>query len=46
MSEVLEVHTSSGTTGKAAISFLTRKDIKKGNKAISQAWKTFGSKPR
>jgi len=42
MSEVLEVHTSSGTTGKAAISFLTRKDIKKGNKAISQAWKTFG----
>jgi len=42
MSNVLEVHTSSGTTGTPAISFLTRKDIEEGNKAISQAWKAFG----
>lgn len=42
MQNVIEVHTSSGTTGKAAVSYLTKKDIIEGNKAISQAWKSFG----
>ncbi len=42
MQNVIEVHTSSGTTGKAVVSYLTKKDILEGNKAISKAWKTFG----
>jgi phenylacetate-CoA ligase len=42
MSKVLEVHTSSGTTGKPAVSFLTRNDINESNEPISRAWKTFG----
>lgn len=40
--EIIEVHTSSGTTGKSVLSFFTKKDIKIGSREISKAWKCFG----
>src|SRR3989338_7146949 len=40
--DVVELHTSSGTTGKAALSFLTKEDLKNSSKAIAKAWKCFG----
>ncbi|MFA5962322.1 MAG: AMP-binding protein [Parcubacteria group bacterium] len=42
VSDVIELHTSSGTTGKATLSFYTKEDLKNGSKAIAQAWKCFG----
>lgn len=42
MLDVVEVHTSSGSTGKAAVSFFTKKDIEEGNREISKAWVEFG----
>lgn len=42
LSEVLEVHTSSGTTGAPTISFYTKKDLKKGSEEIARAWRSFG----
>jgi len=39
---VIEVHTSSGTTGKATLSYFTREDLKIGSKAIAEAWNCFG----
>lgn len=40
--EIIEVHTTSGTTGKPTLSFFTKKDIAEGSEAISEAWRTFG----
>jgi len=40
--EIVEVHTSSGTTGKSTLSFFTKKDLLKSSHHISQAWKNFG----
>lgn len=40
--EIIEVHTTSGTTGKPTLSFFTKKDLEESSKAISEAWKTFG----
>lgn len=42
LSEVLEVHTSSGTTGAPTLSFYTKKDLKKGSEEIAKAWMSFG----
>jgi len=42
MSDVIEVHTSSGTTGKATLSFYTADDLIASSTAISEAWKCFG----
>lgn len=39
---VVEVHTSSGTSGKPVGSFLTKQDIRTGNAAIGKAWRAFG----
>ncbi len=41
-SKVVEVHTSSGTTGKPALSFYTKRDLKKGSEVIARAWRNFG----
>lgn len=40
--EIVEMHTSSGTTGKSTLSFYTKKDLKEGSRAISEAWSCFG----
>ncbi|KKT82132.1 MAG: hypothetical protein A2700_03070 [Candidatus Blackburnbacteria bacterium RIFCSPHIGHO2_01_FULL_44_64] len=40
--KIIEVHTTSGTTGKPTLSFLTRKDLNESSKAISEAWRAFG----
>lgn len=40
--EIIEAHTTSGTTGKPTLSFFTKKDLAEGSKAISEAWRTFG----
>ncbi len=40
--DVIELHTSSGTTGKATLSYFTKEDLKNSSKAISKAWKCFG----
>lgn len=40
--KIVEVHTSSGTTGVPTISFYTKKDLEEGSKAIAKAWKSFG----
>lgn len=42
INDVVEIHTSSGTTGKAALSYLTKEDLKNSSKAIAKAWKCFG----
>lgn len=42
MREVVELHTSSGTTGKATLSFFTKADLINSSKAIAKAWKCFG----
>lgn len=39
---VVEMHTSSGTTGNPKASFLTKRDIKMSNKHLAKAWKSFG----
>ncbi len=41
-SKVIEMHTSSGTTGRPTLSFYTKKDLEEGPKAISIAWANFG----
>ncbi len=41
-SKVIEMHTSSGTTGKPTLSLFTQKDLEEGSKAISIAWANFG----
>ncbi len=40
--DVIEVHTSSGTTGKAALSYFTQEDLEIGSGEISKAWGCFG----
>lgn len=40
--EVIEMHTSSGTTGKATLSYFTREDLEAGSNAIAEAWQCFG----
>lgn len=40
--DVIELHTSSGTTGRATLSFLTKEDLEIGSTAISESWKCFG----
>ncbi len=40
--DIIEVHTSSGTTGKATLSYFTKEDLKVGSKAIAKAWQCFG----
>lgn len=40
--KVIELHTSSGTTGKVSLSYFTKKDLITGSDAISEAWKCFG----
>jgi len=39
---IIEVHTTSGTTGKPTLSFFTKNDLTEGSRAISEAWMTFG----
>lgn len=40
--DVIELHTSSGTTGKPTLSYFTKKDLKSGSEAIAKAWECFG----
>lgn len=40
--EVVEVHTSSATTGRAVPGFLTKRDQSRGAAAIAEAWANFG----
>src|SRR5680860_26501 len=40
--DVIEVHTSSGTTGKSTLSYFTQEDLKIGSREISRAWDCFG----
>jgi phenylacetate-CoA ligase len=40
--DVIEMHTTSGTTGKPTLSFYNKKDLEIGSEAISRAWKNFG----
>ena len=40
--EVVEVHTSSGTTGQATLSYFTKEDLRASSFAISKGWKCFG----
>jgi len=40
--DVVELHASSGTTGKATLSFFTKEDLKNSSKAVAEAWKCFG----
>jgi phenylacetate-CoA ligase len=42
INEIIEMHTSSGTTGKATLSCFTREDLIASSKAISEAWRCFG----
>lgn len=39
---VIEMHMTSGTTGKPTLSFYTKKDLDKGSAAIARAWANFG----
>lgn len=39
---VVEMHMTSGTTGKPTLSFYTKKDLEIGSAAIANAWKNFG----
>jgi len=41
-SNVIEMHMTSGTTGKPVLSFYTKKDLEEGSKAIAHAWVSFG----
>lgn len=41
-SNVVEMHMSSGTTGKPTLSFYTKKDLDEGSMAIATAWANFG----
>ncbi len=41
-SKVIEIHTSSGTSGRPVGSFLTKRDIEKSSMEIGKAWATFG----
>jgi phenylacetate-CoA ligase len=38
LSKVIEVHTSSGTTGKPVLIFLTKKDLEISNKVLARTW--------
>lgn len=40
--EVVEMHTSSGTTGKATLSYFTQEDLEASSNAIAEAWQCFG----
>ncbi len=40
--DVIEMHTSSGVTGKATLSYFTQEDLEIGSKAIAEAWRCFG----
>ncbi len=42
--EVIEVHTSSGTSGTPTVSFFTHQDLEVSAKYIAKAWKNFGIK--
>lgn len=42
MDKVVEMHTTSGTTGKVTLSFYTKEDLLSGSRAISRAWKELG----
>ncbi|MFT4304570.1 MAG: phenylacetate--CoA ligase family protein [Candidatus Woesearchaeota archaeon] len=42
LKDVIEVHTSSGTTGQPQITFLTKKDLEIASNYVSKAWKEFG----
>lgn len=41
-SDVIEMHMTSGTTGKPTLSFYTKKDLDEGSRAIAKAWANFG----
>lgn len=40
--EVIEMHTSSGTTGEPQVTFLTKEDLEIASNAVSEAWSEFG----
>jgi phenylacetate-CoA ligase len=42
MQDVVEMHTSSGTTGKSTLSYFTKNDLMVSAREISKAWKSFG----
>ena len=40
--KVMEIHTSSGTSGRPVGSFLTKFDVEEGSREIGKAWANFG----
>jgi phenylacetate-CoA ligase len=40
--KIMEIHTSSGTSGRPVGSFLTKLDVEEGSREIGKAWSTFG----
>lgn len=42
LDDVIEVHTTSGTTGVPTLSFFTKRDLENGSKAVAKAWRAFG----
>ncbi len=40
--EIVEMHTTSGTTGKPTLSFYTKKDLEVGSSEVSKAWDGLG----
>jgi len=40
--DVVEIHTSSGTTGRATLSYFTEEDLEASSEAIAEAWRCFG----
>lgn len=40
--DVVELHASSGTTGKITLSYFTKEDLKESSRAISESWRCFG----
>lgn len=43
---VVQMHSSSGTTGRPTNSFFTQKDLDDGTQALARAWKNFGVNER
>lgn len=44
INDIIEMHTSSGTTGRAVLSYFTKEDLNISSQSISEAWRCFGIK--
>ena len=44
--EVVQLNTTSGTTGKPTLSFFSQYDLEEGSKYLAKAWESFGVTPR